>query len=396
MRNIIQKIVICSALLMSSIVVKADVFDEVVREIVNNNYSLKASRETANSELENLKAENNLSDPEVEFEHLWGPANAGNRWNLGVSQSFEWPGIYGARKRVIKATSDAMEYISAKERFDMSLEVSTALIDMVYYRQNKELMTSIIENIDSLLLKTRKGASMGEVSILDVNMLEVEKLNASKRLEEIQVSLASVYASLKILNGGKDCITILNRVGSKYPERVILSDAEYYDLAMKNDPDIAVASAISEAAREKLRMSKFGNYPGFSVGYVHSYEDQTHFNGFSVGMTLPFFSNRHKKKAAEAELRAAEFSGIEKTATKKVALSSDREEAVALQKIVNRYASVLEKTDNLKLLRKAYDGGQINIYDYLQRLNFFLEAKFSYYETLYNYNLVLVRLNRYK
>lgn len=384
-----------AAVLFSSATVSADVFDDVVREVVGNNLSLQSAREMRVSELEALKSENNLENPEVEFEHLWGPADAGNRWSVGVSQSFEWPGVYGTRKKVWKATSQAMEYLSARERFDIVLDIRTTLIDIVNLRRNLAALSEVESTIESLLEKSRKGAECGEVSVLEINRLRIERVGVVSRIDDVKASLASLESSLAALNAGKDCGALLGRLGVAYPDYKLLSEEEYADLILKNDPDIAVSNSLAEAAREKVKAARMGNLPGFSLGYVHSFEDNTHFNGFSVSVSLPLFSNRHKKKSAEAELRAVEIEGVEKMATRRAVSTGARNEALVLKKSVDEYKAVVEDEDNMRLLKKAYDGGQISVIDYLQQMLYFMEAKLTYNENLYRYHLALARLNRY-
>lgn len=373
----------------------ADVFDDAVKEIVANNLSLKSSREMKLSELETLKSENNLENPEVEFEHLWGPVDAGNRWSIGVSQSFEWPGVYGARKKVWKAASRAMDYLSVRERFDKVLDIRTTLIDIVNMKRNLAALSEVERTIVELLEKQQKGARLGEVSVLDINRLRIERVGVASRVDDVRASLASLESSLVALNGGRDCSGLIERLGTAYPNEKILSEEEYADLIMKNDPDIAVSNSLAEAAREKVKAVRMGGFPGFSLGYVHSFEDNTHFNGFSVSVSLPFFANRHKKKSAEAELRAVEIEGLEKMATRKAVSTGARNEALALKKSVEQYKEAVEDEDNMRLLKKAYEGGQISVTDYLQQMLYFMEAKLTYNENLYRYNMALARLNRY-
>ena len=75
-------------------------FEAKVSEILSNNPTLASRRANAEAESLNLRADNNLSDPELEFEHQWGtPSVGGNKWSVSVSQSFDWPGVYHNRAK---------------------------------------------------------------------------------------------------------------------------------------------------------------------------------------------------------------------------------------------------------------------------------------------------------
>ena len=70
-------------------------FDNVLKEIEMNNTTLKAYREKANADKIGNKTGINMANPEVEFGYLWGsPSGEGNRVDLNVTQSFDFPTAY--------------------------------------------------------------------------------------------------------------------------------------------------------------------------------------------------------------------------------------------------------------------------------------------------------------
>ena len=76
---------------------------EAIDTIISSNSRLKALRANAEADYQSdLYEAKRLNDPEVEFEHLWGPDD-NKKWNIGVSQSFDWPGAYGKRIRTAES-----------------------------------------------------------------------------------------------------------------------------------------------------------------------------------------------------------------------------------------------------------------------------------------------------
>ena len=82
-------------------------YDAAIDSIVCNNRALAARRAALEGDRLSLAAENNLSDPDVEFEHQWGQGHIGNKWSVSVSQSFDWPGLYKRRTEVARNGADA-------------------------------------------------------------------------------------------------------------------------------------------------------------------------------------------------------------------------------------------------------------------------------------------------
>ena len=78
---------------ISAPVALADNFSQLSQAILENNAEIKAEMQRGRADVEAAKAENALAQPEVEFEHMWNADEGDNRWSVGVSQSFDWPGI---------------------------------------------------------------------------------------------------------------------------------------------------------------------------------------------------------------------------------------------------------------------------------------------------------------
>ena len=77
--------------------------EQAIEQIKDHNLRLKALAEQHKSEATALSVAGRFSSqPEVEFEHLWGP-DSNRKWNVGVAQSFDWPGVYRRRAKEAKA-----------------------------------------------------------------------------------------------------------------------------------------------------------------------------------------------------------------------------------------------------------------------------------------------------
>jgi hypothetical protein len=72
-----------------------------------------------------------------------------------------------------------------------------------------------------------------------------------------------------------------------------------------------------------------------------------------------------------------------------------RSNAISLYNELEQLRPTLENNDNILLLKKALDGGQISLITYIQEVNFFLEAQKNYLDVEYNYYQLLASLNKY-
>lgn len=105
---------------------------------------------------------------------------------------------------------------------------------------------------------------------------------------------------------------------------------------------------------------------------MHDFEDERHFNGFGIGISLPSWRPRSAIKAAEAEHNAATFDALSELIELKASLQADYARAVSLRRLVKP-----ELFDDAypQLLRKALDAGRITLFQYLTEYQDFLEAR---------------------
>lgn len=371
-------------------------FDELIDQIESSNQALASSRAEFEARRLAASAENNPADPEVEFEHQWGRQDIGNKWTISLSQSFEWPGVYAKRRKAIRATSEALDYLYLADRADFRLKVRQTLIDYVDAVKRLRLAETVKTNLDSIYSKITQAYGHGEATILDIKKIGLERAAATTRVESAQNRLDALRYELIAMNGGKhvDLGSIID-----YPEVTFLSEEKYLDMLYESDPSLIAAERQAEAARQVAATERLKSMPGFSIGYIHNVEMGDHFNGFKVGVSLPFFSNRHRHAAALSEALSFERQATDQTFAARSRIISDYASAKGTQRLIADYSDIFpadRDDDYAVLLRKSFDGGQINFITYLLELNYYIDARSDYLDLLHRYNQLLASLNRYQ
>lgn len=365
-------------------------YDAIVNSIVANNLALKAERASLQSQGLEIKAENNLSDPEIGFEHQWG--TYGTKWNISVSQSFDWPGAYSARSKASNKAEDAFAMLYRSKENQLRLDARRLLIDISYCLQRRNLTVAVAVNISRLNELISKAYEHGQATILDISKINLRMAESQAALETIDSELASLRGDLIALNGNQN-ISVDGL--EKYDDERLLSEERYLDAIDHSDAMAASLRAEADYQLARSRAARMGNYPGFSLGYVHNVELGDHFNGFSVGVSLPFFSNRHKSSSARLAAEAAETAVIDYRISAQTRIVTEYASAKRLKKRIEAYDAVFANDiDYLALLKKSFDGGQINVLDYLLEVNYFTEARIAYLSLCHDYRLRLANLNR--
>ena len=367
-------------------------FNEILHYVASNNPTLAVSAAQGDAELIAMKSENNLSNPEIEFDHKWG--KEGTKWGIGVSQGFEWPGVYSSRKEAIENASLALEWVNKANYLDKLVEIKLLLIDIINVQKQLALVKQLNQQMDSLITKYEKSKLQGEATILDINKLNVEKISLSRKIKSLNNQYLVLESNLTKENGGKDISPILSSLNN-YPEEIILSEERYEQLLIEHDPQVKQYSLMAKTQELNAKSIKLSKYPGFSLGYKLENELGNYFNGFSIGLTIPLFSQKHKAEAISATQKAINLQNNAFEIERLCQLKVQRANAIALYQEMLEYKPILENHNNINLLKKALDGGQINLITYIQEVNFFLEAQQDYIDVEYRYHQALASLNRY-
>lgn len=387
--------ILAASLILSVSYVSASDFDRVLETVVSNNLSLKYAESENKAAIAAMKAENTLEAPEIGFESLWGAKGIGDKRNFSISQGFDWPGVYAARRDAIRKSQSAMQFLRESSQLETRQEVRLLLIDIIYTKQRIASTEKICEGLASMMTAFKKAMEEGNETRLDYNKAVIEKIAAERELKTLKGEYASLLASLQVLNGGHDVADLVMALGETYPEADLASLRPDLENLRAKDPAIAAVKAQAEAEKSLVRMEKRSLLPGFSLSYNHEWEMGDRFNGFSISMSLPFLIGKKNVKAALLRSQTAEMQQEMELIRLSAAMSGDYDKALQLRELLDQYEGVMNDDSDFVLLKKAFDGGQINFLTYIQELNFFLGARRDFLETLYNYHQAVARLQRY-
>lgn len=222
----------------------------------------------------------------------------------------------------------------------------------------------------------------------------METVNIQRRHRDIASRIAMLTASINALNGGKDASEMTDGLNAFPPEHM-LSYGEYADEAERLDPTLEAARMGQQAAKQMETAEKRSSFPGFSLGYRYSREEGINFHGFTAGISLPFLRKNYRKESAKALALANSYDGNEALVSRIAQIKAAYENASRLRDDNAAFAAVFENSDNIRLLSRAYAGGQMSSVEYLTDINYFLDANLTYLQSRYDYAIALAQLNRY-
>lgn len=381
-----------SALLCATSAMAQPDINHTVRTIVENNTDLKAMRADLSAQRNEASDANSLENPEVGFSRVWGHRDVGNKWDIDVSQSFDWPGLYRTRSKAADKAFSAGEMALAASELDIATQAKGLLIELVYVRKCIAVDNVLLSNVAEMQAAGDKAYEQGYATILDQRKLQIQRYTMESEIAAFAAREAEITAALQSLS--PEAELQLGHIDA-YPIEPVLTEADYMEQAASLDPALLSQHLTAETEGINAKAASQSRLPSFSVGLQHVNELGDNFTGFKLGMSLPFFQNRKARATAMIRQDRAEASARSILASTQAEISSKMQSMEIWRRGVDNYNRVFGDNSYLTLLKKALDGGEISIIEYLNETNYFHETTLVYLESEYNYNNALAWLNRY-
>lgn len=364
----------------------------VISEILRDNPTLSALRSSQKAEFESYGADNTLNGPEAEFEYLRG-ADGQTKWSFGVTQGFDWPGVYSARKKVNESRHSAFEYILKARSLDIAVEANSLLIQYHYASLRREALLELKSALIKINESLESGLEAGSVTIIDKMKAELEQNSVDRDIRLVDASLAAIKTNLIELAGREIDLTMINPVIT--PE---LSDnaESYIQTAVESDPVLEAAIATSAVCRLEADVTRKSGLPSFSVGYRHEREEGVHFNGFAVSVALPSWGLNKRRLAAASAITASlsEEDRIRVSLTARI--RSEWNQAAALKRDLEASNDREFRNKYVKLLEEAYQAGELSVLDFVREVTYCREVAMNLIDLREQYAQLIASLNRYE
>ncbi|MDE7347436.1 MAG: TolC family protein [Muribaculaceae bacterium] len=324
----------------------------------------------------------NAPDPKLEGDYMILPEGVDNRWSVGIGYEMEWPGVYRSRSELGKALRNANAAEADAGVYEKYVEILKEIGTYLYAERRIEMMRHIQSATDSLHSAAVRATKGGQMSRLDLSKITLEQGRVNTLIANLEAEKSGSEGNLKTLNGGYDCTALLNSIDREWIMTPTHSLEEYLEEARTN-PELKKAISALDVADHTIGVAKAEGLPSISVGYHHDFEDAMHFNGATLGVSIPLFSNRGKVKAAKAAKAVAEYQVTVTTDKVESEITALYDEVQLIDRALKVPMEVFATTDYNTLLLKAYRGGELSLTDYLQERSWFSEAHLDLLELQY-------------
>ncbi|KAA6343726.1 hypothetical protein EZS27_008604 [termite gut metagenome] len=139
----------------------------------------------------------------------------------------------------------------------------------------------------------------------------------------------------------------------------------WYVSAEQKNPVLEYVRLEAELSKNQISLNKAMQLPSFSAGYMSEKVAGEHFQGITLGISIPLWENKNRVKQAKAAARAAVIRQEDSRQQFYHQLQNQYERTQGLKSIADTYKSSVTTLDSTDLLTKSLEAGEISILEYV-------------------------------
>jgi outer membrane protein TolC len=344
----------------------------VLQQIEKNNNTLKTLRETAEAQKSGNKTGIYLDNPDIEFNYLWGkPGEIGARTDISVKQHFDIPTLTGMKSKIADAQNQLVAVQYKSDRMNILLEAKQYCIELIYYNALRNASEIRLQHAGILAASYQSRLENGDASRLEYNKAQLNLATVQGEIARIDVERSSLLSQLKRLNGGID----IAFDESQYDTVVLPANFdEWFAQAAQKYPVLEYARQQIAVNKKQVSLNKAMGLPTFSAGYMSEKVVGQHYQGITLGVSLPLWENKNRVKQAKAMVIAAESHEADIRRQFYDWLQIHFNSIAGLNLTAEKYRQALAAVNNADLLKKALDVGEISLLNYITELEIYYKT----------------------
>jgi len=257
-------------------------------------------------------------------------------------------------------------------------------------KENQTTFQQIVEH-------TRDVFKLGEISGLDLQRLEVEKIKFDTDLANAERDYEVALRDLRLALGGNYPSMEIEVAGSmEYYQAYDFSFDDLRDKALAARPDLKVAKLSEKAANASIRLQNAMKIPDVTI--AAGLEQVKHDTGtYNIGVSIPIpVYDRNQGERAKALIDRQRAQNSELAVTNQII--SDVDKALAAFNIQKRRVDlyktgVLDKVTNIQTMTEvSLKAGESSTLELLDAIRTRRDTLAGFYQTIFDYQSALLDL----
>ena len=344
--------------------------EQFLSAVEKNNKELKAARQQLAAQMVANKTEMNPADPRISYSNMPGTkAEYGDKWNVGVSQTFDFPTVYSTKRKLAKQKSTLNDAEYNLLRQQVLLDAKLVYVDFVYLAKKEKENAKRLVRSEKLYQSYQREFEVGNVSILDFNKAKIQYLNQKSQYKLTRQEMLAKQKELELFSSAPIAVSDTAYVASSQEGL-----AELINERKAKDPSFSIIENQKQVAQLDVKLQKQKSLPNFEVGFGQDNEPAATFRGFQAGMSIPLWQNSNKVKLARAGVEVANTRADALLAAKVIETEKLFQQKEEYAQVMVEYEEILKDATNIHFLDKALELGHLSVIEYFNELAFYYQS----------------------
>ena len=366
--------------------------DSLVSKAIANNKNIKSGQLQVDKAKEAIKLGYDFDKTNIYYSYDQNNLALNNEplKVFGAQQSFTFPTVYGAQRKVYKAAYEKEKAGFEIQKTKLSLEVSKAYYEIVYLKHQEKLY----KYLDSLYQNFSK-ASDRRFELGETNYLE--KITAEAKFRQIRTKLFQI-------DNAKSAQLELLQYLIQSDSKIVIETTELKILnTFKNTSSKDIYSAylenITKEFKSKENLQNQSWLPDMNLEYFQGRNSgiSQSLYGFQVGLSVPilFNGNIAKSKVAKLEMQAWEQQKQNEETKIDGYIKQKQDELKIYQQAIDYYNQYGKKVSEeiIKVANSSYKHGEIDFFQYILSLENATTIQVDYLDAVIQFNKTQLDLN---
>lgn len=409
-----KKYILLTGLFACGISLQAQVIEPVtyscyLEKVNAGNLDYAAQKLNVSAAKADVVAAKVFNDPEISVEYSNNEDHTlqmGQSVAVGLTQTLS-PGKRGAAIRLARSESELSEALLADYLRNLRAEATIAYLEVQKQKQMCNVKKSSYANLCDLAKSDSIWFASGKIMEVEAIQSSLEAGMMRNEVLQSETELKNACASLALMMGMAAGDTLYMPQGCLEPlPRLFVLD-ELIANAIDHRSDLVAALKNTEVAHRAVVVVRREKLPDIDLSLSVSHNNRVRneeapapaFNGVTAGVAFPLrFSamNKGAVRAARFRARQAEMEYNQARLQVQTEVIQAYRQFLSLSQQLHHYTDGLLKQAKEVLDGKiySYHRGEVPLLEYLNAQRTYDEVQAQYIETLYNYNVALVELEK--
>lgn len=368
----------------------------------HNNPDLNRASEQIDIEKSFMGPALGLRSPEVYYYKEGINDDLFSEQTWGVSQTLAFPlTSYYQRKKASADIEVAEMRVNAIEN-NVRAAVKLAYAELAYAIKQVELTEKEVELAEELRQTAEARLEAGESTELDLIQAEIQLTQSQNSLMEAERAKNDArYALFRVIGLNPD----EQMYGITYPDTLAFINVDISQAQVMRQitdhPEFQLSELAIESTEREIRAAKSRLMPDIRFNYYRQdFGNGYDFNGFQVGVSIPLWfgvNEGQKIQRATAMRNQAEWTLKENDLRLKEGAENAWHGYEASRQKIQAHLDVIESRSStlLELTREGYRMGELDLLRLLEAQRTYLQGQQVFYQTLKDYYMQLIELERY-